>query len=256
MDIAARVRSRWRQRGSGPFKLRYLKGPREDPVVVRAVAVAQSGRAAALAATGSADMRMLMERLGDRPADPHPLPSTMFDTEAEAVAGCATPPQGGRLLYGIARAVRPRAAIEVGTAHGYGAYYIASALADNGGGHLDTLEGMRVRVELARETVTRLGVAGWVTVVEGDFRHTLPGALRREGVDLRFVDGDKSVDLTRTHFEQALTGMSATGFIVFDDVNFSREIESLFAGFVAHPRVARAAVFRGRWALLQLAPAG
>jgi predicted O-methyltransferase YrrM len=196
------------------------------------------------------DMRELVDRLGDRPCDP---PSRQFETEAQFVRGCATPPLGGRLLYGVVRTVRPRTVVEIGTAHGYGTYYIASALAANGAGHLRTLERRRVAVELAKEAVGRLRVAERVTVVEGDFRDTLPRALDRPDVDLVFNDGDKSVDLTSSQFEQALAAIPGPGFLFFDDIDFNREIRALFAGFVAHPRVERATSFHGRWALLQLA---
>lgn len=252
--FAARVRSRWRRRGSGPFAVRYLKGPKDDPIVERAMAEAQTARARELVETATADMERLMDRLGDRPADPHPMSLTLSGTESEAVASCATPPMGGALLYGIVRAVRPRSVVEIGAAHGYGAYYIASALQENGRGRLDTLEGMQLRIELTRETLSRLGVDDRVTVVEGEFDRTFPSVLEGGTVDMVFSDGDKTVDRTRRQFDQALEAVGGAGFLLFDDVNFSRDIERLFAQLVGHPRVARAAVFRGRWALLRLAP--
>lgn len=237
--------------------VRYLKGPRPDPLVAEIAAVATSDDAQRLTRVAGTDMAQLVTRLGEQPTDPAPLLSTAFATEAEAVAQCATPPAGGALLYAVVQAVKPRKVLEIGTAHGYGAYYIASALKSQGDGRLYTLEGMRVRVSLARETIDRLGVADAVELVEGNFRESVPRVLRDgDPVDLVFSDGDKSPELTRSQFEECIAAMPHAGALFFDDISHTPEIERLFAGFVAHPRVERAASFRGRWALLQLGVTG
>ncbi len=253
--LAAGRRLRTLRGEGGRFDVRHLKGPRPDPLVRYVARLAAGAEAGAVADAARADMRGLMERLADRPADPAPLPSTLYDTEAAAVAGCATPPEGGALLYAVARALRPRNAVEIGAAHGYGAFYIASALRWTGHGHLHTLEGMDARVAIARDTVDRLGVGDRVTVVPGDFAVTFRATLRdAQPVDLVFSDGDKSPELTADQFAACLEALDHPAYLFFDDVDFSPAIARLFAGFVAHPGVARAATFRSRWALLEVRP--
>jgi serine/threonine-protein kinase len=62
-----------------------------------------------------------------------------FEAVARAVAGVPfMSPEQGRLVYDHVRSTRPEAVLELGTAHGVGAAYLAGALADNGHGALTT----------------------------------------------------------------------------------------------------------------------
>ena len=199
------------------------------------------------------DKASLCRSLGDMPADPAPLPQTFYATEAEALVGCATPTHGALLLYALVRALAPRYVVEVGAAHGYGAAYIGAALMDNGGGRLRTLEGMFVRERIAGETLGRLGLSGIVEVEGGDFSESVPGALAgRDDLDLVFIDGDKSVELTRSHFRLSLEHMPAGGCLFFDDIDFSGEIKSVWSEILGHPRVSACLTFFGRWGLLKI----
>ena len=64
-----------------------------------------------------------------------------FEAVARAVAGVPfMSPEQGRLVYDHVRSTRPGAVLELGTAHGVGAAYLAGALADNGHGALTTVD--------------------------------------------------------------------------------------------------------------------
>ncbi len=82
-------------------------------------------------------------------------------------------PEQGRIVYDHVRAQRPRDVLELGTAHGVGAAYMAAALADNGAGHLTTVDFAGARYEPAPEQVlTRAGVADRVSVVREHSSYT------------------------------------------------------------------------------------
>jgi len=49
-------------------------------------------------------------------------------------------PEQGRIVYDHVRAARPAEVLELGTAHGVGAAYMAAALRDNGAGRLVTVD--------------------------------------------------------------------------------------------------------------------
>lgn len=239
--------------------VRVIKGDPDDTdnrtLIRQIVDYACSRAASAYSARIERDKAELIKRLADMKADPAPLPSTRYKTEGEAVAGCATPQNGGRLLYGIVRTLRPLGLIEFGAAHGYGALYIGSALSDNGMGRLLTLEGMDVRIKLGRETIHRFHLSHYAEVVPGDFCITVPEAIKRaQPLDMIFSDGDKSVELTRQQFEQSIEAMSRGGFMVFDDIDFNAEIEALWGEFVGHPRVSLCLTFFRRWGLLRVEP--
>ena len=56
---------------------------------------------------------------------------------AAAVAGVPfMSPEQGRVVYDHVRATRPSEVLELGTAHGVGAAYLAAGLRDNGAGEV------------------------------------------------------------------------------------------------------------------------
>ena len=75
-------------------------------------------------------------------------------------------PEQGRIVYDHVRAQRPTEVLELGTAHGVGAAYLAGALADNGAGRLTTVDFEGAVYDPPPEAVlARAGVADRVSVV-------------------------------------------------------------------------------------------
>src|ERR671910_576268 len=75
-------------------------------------------------------------------------------------------PEQGRVVYDHVRATRPAEVLELGTAHGVGAAYMAAALRDNGAGRLTTVDFAGSTYDPSPETVlARAGVADRVEVV-------------------------------------------------------------------------------------------
>ena len=193
--------------------------------------------------------------LGNMKADPNPLPSTMFSTEAEALRGCATPAAGGKLLFALVRTLKPLNVIEIGAAHGYGALYIGSALRENGRGKLYTLEGMAVRIQMSQAAVARFGLENYVEVVGGDFADTFPRTIQAaRPLNMIFSDGNKEPIMTRNQFHMALDVMEGNSHMFFEDINLSRDIALLWQDIVNHERVSSCVTFDRRWGLIKLFP--
>jgi len=75
-------------------------------------------------------------------------------------------PDHGRRVYDHIRRERPVDVLELGTAHGVSACYIAAALEANGSGHLTTVDHGGARYDPPPEEVLRrAGLAGRVTIV-------------------------------------------------------------------------------------------
>src|SRR3954447_445374 len=75
-------------------------------------------------------------------------------------------PEQGRIVYDHVRATRPAEVLELGTAHGVGAAYLAAALEDNGAGRLTTVDFAGAAYDPAPEAVlARAGVAARVAIV-------------------------------------------------------------------------------------------
>ena len=243
-----------REIGRGDFSV--VKGAglaAADETVAAVLRHSRSAEAGAAVGGVEREKRALADRLGRTPADPRPLPATLYETEAQAVYGLATPPAGLRLLYGVVRAAAPRRVVEIGGAHGLGAALMALAMRDGGGaaGQVITLEGMTVRARLAEDFVRRVNAPG-VQVVEGLFQDTLAAALATSP-DLVFSDGDKGAELTRWHSGAALDALRGRGgWLLFDDINHTPEIGAIFRDVVGDTQVEWAVTIRDRWALLRV----
>ncbi|MBV9310859.1 MAG: class I SAM-dependent methyltransferase [Solirubrobacterales bacterium] len=90
-----------------------------------------------------------------------------FDQVARAVEGIPfMTPVLGRRVYDHVRRTRPAEALELGTAHGVSAAYIAAALEANGTGHLTSVDHAGASYEPSpHEVLTRAGLEHRVTIV-------------------------------------------------------------------------------------------
>jgi len=82
-------------------------------------------------------------------------------------------PEQGRTVYEHVRATRPAAVLELGTAHGVGAAYLAAGLQDNGAGRLVTVDFHGARYDPSPESVlARAGLRGRVEIVREHSSYT------------------------------------------------------------------------------------
>lgn len=140
-------------------------------------------------------------------------------TVAAARAGLpeiAVAPAQGRFLEVLARAVGARRILEIGTLAGYSTIWLARALPADG--TLVTLEIDGERARIARENITRAGLAARVEVVVGPALGSL-AAIRAAGgapFDLVFIDADKQH--CRAYVEQAVAVARPGTLVVVDNV--------------------------------------
>jgi len=126
-----------------------------------------------------------------------------------------------KLMFHIVRKFRPESCVEMGTCLGVSGAFIAAALRLNGSGRLVTLEGSVGRADAARANFRKLKLDN-VSVVSGDFRSTLSGALEDAApVDLVFVDGHHDGKATVDYFNLIRPKLSKKNIIIFDDIRWS-----------------------------------
>jgi predicted O-methyltransferase YrrM len=124
------------------------------------------------------------------PRDPA-LEEGLADAVAAGLPRIAVSPNEGKLLHLLARLVRPRRILEVGTLGGYSATWLARALEP--GGHLVTLELEPHHAEVARRNLARAGVGDVVEVRVGPAAEALRAmiAAGEPPFDVVFIDADK-----------------------------------------------------------------
>jgi predicted O-methyltransferase YrrM len=127
----------------------------------------------------------------------------------------------GRFLHHLVRRLGAATVIELGTAHGISALYLAAAIRAVGRGRLYTIEGNPDRCRLARLNAEAvLGRSAPLTCLEGSFLEVLPGVLSKlaEPIDLVFEDGLHEPTGTLAEFEMVYPQVAPGGLIVLDDI--------------------------------------
>jgi predicted O-methyltransferase YrrM len=135
----------------------------------------------------------------------------------------------GKLLYNLIAYFKPGTILELGSATGISAIYMAARLV--------TVEGCRETAMIAQENVNRIGIKN-VTVVNAPFEEVLPLVffdLRK--IDFAFFDGNHTFDATTDYFERCLPFTDENSIFIFDDIHWSEEMEKAWEKIKQHPSV-------------------
>jgi predicted O-methyltransferase YrrM len=128
------------------------------------------------------------------------------------------------LLYALVRALQPGTVIETGVAAGTTTAYVLAALADNGAGHLHSID-LPTTLQVANGHVAVAvppSLRDRWTYHWGSSRRLLPPLLARVRgtLDLFIHDSDHRYSAMRWELEQALSSLSPGGWLVADDAGF------------------------------------
>jgi len=124
-------------------------------------------------------------------------------------------PQCGDLLYILVRATRPSSIVEFGMSYGVSTIYLASAVADNGTGHVVSTELSAAKVAGARANLAEARVADYVTILTGDAMNTLNDI----PAPIAFVLLDGWKDLCLPVLRSLESRLAVGALIVADDIN-------------------------------------
>jgi len=119
------------------------------------------------------------------------LDGALRASAAAGLPGINVTPSQGKLLMLLAKGMKARSILEIGTLGGYSTIWLARALPADG--RLITLEVDPGHAVVAQNNIARAGLAGVVEIRLGRALETLPAlaAERREPFDLIFIDADK-----------------------------------------------------------------
>lgn len=146
----------------------------------------------------------------------------------------AKSPKYGKLLFRLAHYFRPEEILELGTSLGISTAYLASARTD---ARVITLEGAPEISSIARETFRQTGLKN-IEQIDGNFDDTLgPALLGMKKLDMAFIDGNHRKEPTQRYFSQCLTRTHPGSVLIFDDIHWTRGMESAWKEIIAHPSV-------------------
>ena len=140
-------------------------------------------------------------------------------------------PDTGRLLWILVKSAGAKRILEVGTSNGYSTIWLADAARETGG-RVTSLEVDPEKIKLARENLTRAGLADRAEIVQGraaDSLGGLPGPF-----DFCFLDADRPSYLT--YLELIVPKLAVRGLIVADNVtSHAQELQYYLTRVKSHP---------------------
>ncbi len=128
-----------------------------------------------------------------------------------------------KLLYRITKFYRPENILEFGTAAGISSTYIKSG---NPLSNMKTMEGCANLAAKANESFRELGLSN-IDITVGNFDNTLKDVLKKiKKLDFVFFDGNHRKEPTLRYFEQCIHFSNENSIFVFDDIHWSKGMES------------------------------
>ncbi|HOZ85487.1 MAG TPA: class I SAM-dependent methyltransferase [Niabella sp.] len=147
----------------------------------------------------------------------------------------AKPKKFGQLLYRMVKYYQPKNVLELGTSLGITSSYLALA---NPTANLVTMEGSESICEVARSNFESLQLKN-IELVQGNFDTQLQSVLDGMGqVDFAFIDGNHRKEPTERYFHQILPHIHNDTILIFDDIHWSKEMETAWRNIVQHEAVA------------------
>ena len=141
------------------------------------------------------------------------------------------------LLYGLARALKPAVAVEIGSARGKSACFVGRALKENGSGKLFAIdphsrtdwndENSVDTIEIMRANIRALKLENQVEII----RDTSENAAARWmlPIDMIFIDGDHSYEGVKRDWELFCPFVKQFGVVVFHDTMWDLKPDSPYS---------------------------
>ena len=153
---------------------------------------------------------------------------------ASIAKNAAKPPKYARMLFRLMAYLKPENVIELGTSVGISSLYISSG---NPQMKLTTLEGCDETAAFTRKQFEQFPELN-IKVVNGNFDDTLAEQLQfKKKIDAIYIDGNHRLEPTLRYFEMCLPYMHDNSFIIFDDINWSKEMKEAWKEIIKHPSV-------------------
>lgn len=150
------------------------------------------------------------------------------------VRSAAKSPHYAQLLFRLVDHFQPATILEFGTSLGISTAYLASA---NSKAKVITMEGCDEIAAVAKNTFENLELKN-IELVIGNFDNVLPGILNStKQLDFVFFDGNHRKEPTLSYFNQCLEKATEKSVFIFDDINWSAEMQEAWTEIKNHPRV-------------------
>jgi len=139
-----------------------------------------------------------------------------------------------KLLFRLVKIYKPSSILEFGTSFGLSTIYFSLA---NPNSKIYTIEGSEEIYMKANENFKLLGLKNIISL-QGSFIYNIDKVLNEENsFDFIFFDGDHTYESTIIYFEKCLSKINNNSIFVFDDINWSEEMERAWFYIKNHKEV-------------------
>ena len=142
-------------------------------------------------------------------------------------------PKRANLLSKITEYFKPNTVLEIGTSLGIGT---AALHIGNPKAKVTTLEGCKKTAEVAKKQFEHFSFQN-IDLITGEFSKTLPTLKFENSLDMVYFDGNHQKEATLKYFHHCLRFINNNSVFIFDDIHWSKEMETAWDEIKKHPQV-------------------
>ena len=138
-----------------------------------------------------------------------------------------------KLLFNIVQYFKPQQILEIGTSLGVAT---TSLSLGNTNARIVTLEGCPETAKIAKNQFKKFKFNN-IKIQIGEFKDTLPHALKVNRFDLIYFDGNHQKEATINYFKQCLPTANKETVFIFDDIHWNKNMEQAWEYIKNHEKV-------------------
>jgi len=157
-----------------------------------------------------------------------------LSTISQIAKNSSKPKKLGRLLYRIAKDLKPEMVLELGTSFGLSSAYFAMGNPD---AKITSMEGCPNISSVANNNFAILNINN-INLLTGNFDDLLEDFLdKTPKLDMVFIDGNHKEEPTIKYFEQCLVKAVNNSCFIFDDIHWSDEMQNAWNYIIKNKNV-------------------
>ncbi len=137
------------------------------------------------------------------------------------------------LLVRIVAYFMPKNILELGTSLGLSTAAISIG---NPNASIITIEGCKNTAQKAQELFSEFNLTK-IQLINNEFKNVLPELTKNSTFDLIYFDGNHQKEATLNYFNQCLATAHNNSVFIFDDINWSKEMQQAWLAIKNNPKV-------------------
>ncbi|MEX1381923.1 O-methyltransferase [Lutibacter sp.] len=163
--------------------------------------------------------------------------SKIFKTQNRKVAQIAKvagiSKKRAALLIRLIAYVKPKTILELGTSLGLST---AALSIGNPNASIITVEGCKNTAKKAEELFSEFNLTN-IKLINNQFKDALPKLVNNTNFDFIYFDGNHQKEATLNYFKQCLVTATNNSVFIFDDINWSKEMQEAWEEIKNNPKV-------------------